>query len=61
MSSASSPTSGLTIELPTPQRRLEAFELSGPPAWSPPASAQLNRIAYAAVHVVADPLADIDP
>ncbi len=49
-----------TIELPTHDRRLEPFELSGAPSW-PRQSGSFNRIAYAAVHVVADPLADVDP
>ncbi|MGI9257926.1 MAG: dihydrodipicolinate synthase family protein [Gammaproteobacteria bacterium] len=50
-----------TIKLPTSDRRLESFSLSEPPGWPEKASGDFNRIAYAAAHVVADPLADIDP
>ncbi|MFL6930916.1 MAG: DUF993 family protein, partial [Xanthobacteraceae bacterium] len=52
-----------TVSLPTKDRRVERYVTgepivlpkkgSGPPAF--------NRIAYAAAHVVADPLADVDP
>ncbi len=50
-----------TIKLPTVDRRLESFSLSDAPAWPDEAGGSFNRIAYAAVHVVADPYADIDP
>jgi len=50
-----------TIKLPTHDRRLESFELSDSAAWPQRTSAVFNRIAYAAAHVVADPLADGDP
>jgi len=46
------------LKIPTHDRRLERFDLSDPPLWPHRASGQFNRIAYAAVHVVADPLAD---
>ena len=49
------------IELPTPDRRLAPFELSAPPPWPQRPGTAFDRIAYAAVHVVADPLADGDP
>jgi len=49
------------IRLPTPSRTLETFELSAKPAWPGRPAAPLNRIAYAAVHVVADPWADVVP
>ena len=49
------------IKLPTHDRRVETFELSGAPTWPQQTRPSFNRIAYAAVHVVADPLADIDP
>ena len=49
------------IELPTRDRRLAPFELSAPPPWPQRPASAFDRIAYAAVHVVADPLADGDP
>src|SRR6201990_2928649 len=50
------------ISLPTKDRRLEPF-VTGEPIVLPKkgATPKLNRIAYAATHVVADPLADVDP
>jgi Protein of unknown function (DUF993) len=48
------------IALPTADRRVEPYVTSAPrefPAAAPP----YTRMAYAAVHVVADPLADNDP
>ena len=50
-----------TIKLPTHGGHLESFELSDAPTWPRQTGSPFNRIAYAAVHVVADPLADIDP
>lgn len=52
-----------TIALPTADRRLETFTTSPPRAWSNSDGqrAPLNRVALAAAHVVADPLADNDP
>ena len=49
------------IELPARDRRLAPFELSAPPPWPQRPASAFDRIAYAAVHVVADPLADGDP
>src|SRR5262245_30674872 len=50
------------ISLPTKDRRLEPYT-TGEPIVLPKkgAAPKLNRIAYAAAHVVADPLADHDP
>ena len=48
------------ILLPTADRRLEPFTL-GPPRTFPRATPPFPRIAYAAAHVVADPLAAHDP
>jgi hypothetical protein len=50
-----------TISLPTPARAFEPYTTGEPialPKGAPPA---FNRIAYAAAHVVGDPLADADP
>jgi len=50
-----------TIHLPAANGQLEAFQLSAPNDFPSQATAPFNRIAYSAAHVVADPLADIDP
>src|SRR4029078_4313105 len=51
-----------TIALPTKDRKLERYDTSEPIVFSAREETQrFNRIAYAAAHVVADPLADIDP
>lgn len=50
-----------TVTLPTADRRLEPYTL-GPPGDFPAApTAPFNRVALAAAHVVADPLADHSP
>jgi hypothetical protein len=51
-----------TIVLPTKDRRLEPY-VTGEPIVFPSKSEarRFNRIAFAAAHIVADPLADIDP
>jgi hypothetical protein len=51
----------LALRLPRADRSLEAFRLSPPRAFPVRAEGPMNRIAYSAVHVVADPLADADP
>lgn len=56
-----SPTQSLSLRLPCADRSLETFTLSQPKDFPARQSAKLNRVAYAAAHVVADPLADIDP
>ena len=51
-----------TISLPTAGRKLEPYTTGETIVFPSKAeTAGFNRIAYAAVHVVADPLADIDP
>ncbi|GHC71128.1 hypothetical protein GCM10007320_05890 [Pseudorhodoferax aquiterrae] len=50
----------LSIQLPTPQG-LADYTLRGQPLARPPAGLKFNRIAYSAAHVVADPLAAVDP
>jgi Protein of unknown function (DUF993) len=51
-----------TIVLPTKDRKLEPY-VTGEPIVFPSKSEawRFNRIAFAAAHIVADPLADIDP
>lgn len=49
------------VILPRADGSLETWRLSAPRSFARPASVQRTRIAYSAAHVVADPLADIDP
>ena len=48
------------INLPTADRRIEAYATGEPRAFARP-EAPFNRVAFSAAHVVADPLADGDP
>ena len=50
-----------TIKLPTAVGHLAEYRLRGPKEFPARASGPFNRVALAAAHVVADPLADIDP
>jgi len=51
-----------SIRLPRADGTSRSHTLRPPRAWSlPPAGAHFNRIAYAAAHVVADPLSSADP
>jgi len=49
-----------SLILPTNGGALDRYTLSGVPAWTP-AVRGWNRTAYAAAHVVADPLSSVDP
>ncbi|MGQ2978361.1 MAG: dihydrodipicolinate synthase family protein [Polaromonas sp.] len=51
----------LTLSLPVPTRGLQPYTLKGSVPVRPPADVKFNRIAYSAAHVVADPLAVVDP
>jgi hypothetical protein len=51
----------LALKLPTAAGRLEPYTLSGQSPVRAARGVQFNRIAYSAAHVVADPLAAIDP
>ncbi len=55
------PKQTLSIRLPRADRTLEEFRLSEPRNFPARTQAPLNRIAFAAAHVVADPRADVDP
>ena len=48
-----------TIRLPTAVHHLSDYRMSAPRAW--PKAGPFNRVALAAAHVVADPLAEADP
>src|SRR5919201_2349749 len=54
-------SSTLEIHLPVPGGRLEPFRLSEARAFPSRPTRSFNRVAYAAAHVVADPLSDADP
>jgi hypothetical protein len=50
-----------TITLPAAGGRTVEFRTSAPRAFPERAEEKFNRIAFSAAHVVADPLADVDP
>src|SRR5688500_2373086 len=50
-----------TISLPTAQRKFEPYTTGEPIALPKGSAPAFNRVAYAAAHVVGDPLADVDP
>ena len=51
----------LSLQLPSATGGLAPYTLRGTAPARPPAGVKFNRIAYSAAHVVADPLAAIDP
>ena len=51
----------LTLTLPSASGSLSPYTLHGSVPVKPPAGVKFNRIAYSAAHVVADPLAVVDP
>jgi len=51
----------LSLKLPNASGSIEAYTLRGATPVKPAAGLKFNRIAYSAAHVVADPLAAIDP
>lgn len=51
----------LTLTLPVATGGLQPYTLKGSTPVRPPAGVKFNRIAYSAAHVVADPLAVLDP
>ncbi|ANY78724.1 dihydrodipicolinate synthase family protein [Microvirga ossetica] len=53
--------SALSIRLPQADRSVETYKLSAPKSFPDKVSGPMNRIAFSAAHVVADPLADADP
>ena len=50
-----------TLDLPTAGGGLAPYTLRDPHPFAPPGRMPFNRMALAAVHVVADPFADVDP
>src|ERR1700704_5896852 len=55
------PTSSLSLKLPKADRSLESYRLAASRSFPLRLEGTLNRVAFSAVHVVADPLADNDP
>jgi hypothetical protein len=55
------PVSSLSLKLPKADRTLEDYRLTTSRIFPARLEGSLNRVAFSAVHVVADPLADIDP
>ncbi len=51
----------ITLKLPTRSGALEDYTLRGATPVQPAKGVKFNRIAYSAAHVVADPLAAVDP
>jgi hypothetical protein len=49
------------LQLPTASRRLETYETAGASVFPTTATGPFNRVAFAAVHVVADPWSQQDP
>lgn len=50
-----------TIKLPRPDGTIARYTLTGTAAVTPPPGPISSRVAFAAVHVVADPFADVSP
>ena len=61
MNKPAMPLSSLSLTLPTADRRLETYRLAASRLFPARLQGTLNRVAFSAAHVVADPLADIDP
>ncbi len=55
------PMSSLSLKLPKPDRSLENYRLAASRTFPEKLEGTLNRVAFSAVHVVADPFADVDP
>src|SRR5271169_5198425 len=55
------PMSSLSLKLPTANRAVETYRLAASRTFPSKLHGALNRVAFSAAHVVADPLADVDP
>src|ERR1700712_1968255 len=55
------PVSSLSVKLPTANRAIETYRLAASRTFPAKLEGTLNRVAFSAAHVVADPLADCDP
>ncbi len=55
------PVSSLSLKLPNADRSVETYRLAASRTFPSKLEGTLNRVAFSAAHVVADPLADLDP
>src|ERR1044072_447529 len=55
------PMSSLSVRLPTADRAIETYRLAASRTFPAKLEGTLNRVAFSAAHVVADPLTDVDP
>src|SRR3954467_2829095 len=55
------PISSLSLKLPRADRSIETYRLAASRTFPSKLEGTLNRVAFSAAHVVADPLADADP
>src|SRR5258705_2136701 len=55
------PVSSLSLKLPRADRSVETYRLAASRAFPSKLEGTLNRVAFSAAHVVADPLVDVDP
>jgi Protein of unknown function (DUF993) len=55
------PQSSLSLKLPGANRSIETYRLASSRTFPSKLEGTLNRVAFSAGHVVADPLADVDP
>ena len=55
------PMSSLALNLPTADRQIENYRLAASRTFPAKLQSTLNRVAFSAAHVVADPLSDTDP
>src|ERR1700704_4407316 len=55
------PMSSLSLKLPKADRPIETYRLAASRTFPSKLEGTLNRVAFSAAHVVADPLADVDP
>jgi len=55
------PLASLSLKLPTADRSLETYRLAASRVFPAKLAGTLNRVAFSAAHVVADPFADVDP
>src|SRR3954447_15325365 len=61
MNKPAMPISSPALKLPTADRAMENYRLASSRAFPAKLEGTLNRVAFSAAHVVADPLADVDP
>src|SRR5437660_7810141 len=55
------PASSLSLKLPKADRSIETYRLAASRTFPAKLEGTHNRVAFSAAHVVADPLADVDP